>query len=65
MFVLYGLPSCAGLRSSSPWVMKVELAMCYLGLDYELKQPDILRIPSAVPTPVSYTHLTLPTIAGV
>ena len=51
MFVLYGLPSCAGLRSSSPWVMKVELAMCYLGLDYELKQPDILRIPFAVPTP--------------
>ena len=50
MLTLYGLPSCAGLRSSSPWVMKVELAMCYLGLDYKLKQPEILRIPSAVPT---------------
>jgi len=50
MLVLYGLPSCAGLRSPSPWVMKVELAMCYLGLEYNLKQPGILRVPTTVPT---------------
>ena len=50
MLFLYGLPSCAGLRSSSPWVMKVELAMHYLSLNYHLKQPEILRIRSEVPT---------------
>ena len=43
MLKLYGLPSCAGLRSPSPWVMKVELAMRYLELDYSLVQPQILR----------------------
>ena len=43
MLELYGLPSCAGLRSPSPWVMKVELAMRYLELDYSLVQPQILR----------------------
>ena len=50
MFLVYGLPSCAGLRSASPWVMKVELAMHYLSLNYHLKQPEILRIRSEVPT---------------
>ena len=49
MLVLYGLPSCAGLRSLSPWVIKVELAMSYLGLDYNLKQPEIHRVPTTVP----------------
>ena len=43
MLTLYGLPSCAGLRSPSPWVMKVELAIRYLGLDYSLVQPQIPR----------------------
>ena len=43
MLELYGLPCCAGLRSPSPWVMKVELAMRYLRLDYSLVQPQILR----------------------
>ncbi len=50
MLVVYGLPSCAGLRSPSPWVMKVELAMRYLRLDYRLKQPEILQVRSEVPT---------------
>ena len=48
MNTLYGLPAGAGLRQGSPWVMKVQLAMRYLKIDYDLK-------------PVSYTHLTLPT----
>ena len=50
MLVVFGLPSCAGLRSASPWVMKVELAMHYLSLDYHLEQPEILRVRSEVPT---------------
>ena len=49
MLLVYGLPSCAGLRSASPWVMKVELAMHYLSLNYHLKQPEILRMRSVVP----------------
>lgn len=46
MLVVYGLPSCAGLRSPSPWVMKVELALRYLRLDYRLEQPKILQVRS-------------------
>lgn len=50
MLTLYGLPSCAGLRSPSPWVMKVELAMRYFGLNYSLVQPQIFRTPFASPS---------------
>ena len=50
MLELYGLPSCAGLRSPSPWVMKVELAMRYLELDYSLIQPDLIGFYRDVPS---------------
>ena len=50
MLALYGLPSCAGLRSPSPWVMKVELAIRYLGLNYSLIQPDFLQAFRRSPT---------------
>ncbi len=50
MLTLYGLPSCAGLRSPSPWVMKVELAMRYFDLNYSLVQPQIFRAPFASPS---------------
>ena len=50
MLELYGLPSCAGLRSPSPWVMKVELAMRYLELDYSLLQPEMIRFYRDVPS---------------
>ena len=52
MLKLYGLPSCAGLRSSSPWVMKVELAMRYLELDYSLVQPELIRFYRDVPSKI-------------
>ena len=50
MLTLYGLPSCAGLRSPSPWVMKVELAMRYLEVDYSLVQPEMIRFFRDVPS---------------
>ena len=50
MLTLYGLPSCAGLRSPSPWVMKVELALRYFGLNYSLVQPQIVRAVFASPS---------------
>ena len=50
MLELYGFPSCAGLRSPSPWVMKVELAMRYLELDYSLVQPEMIRFYRDVPS---------------
>ena len=50
MWTLFGLPSCAGLRQPSPWVLKVELAMKYLEIDHSSQQPQILRIPSSTPT---------------
>ena len=50
MLTLYGLPSCAGLRSPSPWVMKVELAMRYFELDYSLVQPEMIRFFRDVPS---------------
>ena len=50
MLELYGLPSCAGLRSPSPWVMKVELAMRYFRLNYSLIQPDLIRFYRDVPS---------------
>ena len=50
MLTLYGLPSCAGLRSPSPWVMKVELAMRYFELDYSLVQPEMIRFYRDVPS---------------
>ena len=50
MLALYGLPSCAGLRSPSPWVMKVELAIRYLGLNYSLIQPEFLQALRRSPT---------------
>ena len=50
MLELYGLPSCAGLRSPSPWVMKVELAMRYFRLYYSLIQPDLIGFYRDVPS---------------
>ena len=50
MLKLYGFPSYAGLRSPSPWVMKVELAMRYLELDYSLVQPEMIRFYRDVPS---------------
>lgn len=44
MFTLYGLPSVAGLRQPSPWVLKVELAMRALGLEYVLENIPPTRI---------------------
>ena len=50
MLTLYGLPICAGLRSPSPWVMKVELAMRHFKLDYSLVQPEMMRFFRDVPS---------------
>ena len=44
MNILYGLPSGAGLRQGSPWVMKVELAMRCLKIDYDLNQVDMMQV---------------------
>ena len=50
MLELYGLPSCAGLRSPSPWVMKVELGIRYFGLNYSLTQPEMIYFFRDVPS---------------
>ena len=44
MFTLYGLPTLDGLRQPSPWVMKVELAMRALGLEYTLENIPPFRV---------------------
>ena len=50
MLKLYGFPSYAGLRSPSPWVMKGDLALRYLELDYSLVQPEMIRFYRDVPS---------------
>ena len=44
MNILYGFPPGAGLRQGSPWVMKVELAMRSLKIDYDLNQVDMMQV---------------------
>ena len=50
MFTLYGLPTLDGLRQPSPWVMKVELAMRALGLEYTLENIPPFRVTTFGPT---------------
>ncbi|MAU91872.1 MAG: glutathione S-transferase family protein [Gammaproteobacteria bacterium TMED182] len=50
MFTLYGLPSLGRLRQPSPWVMKVELALHALGLEYVLENIPASRIATFGPT---------------
>ena len=50
MFTLYGLPTLPGLRQPSPWVMKVELALRALGLEYTLENISPFRIMTFGPT---------------
>ena len=49
MFTLYGLPSLGSLRQPSPWVMKVELALHTLGLEYVVENIPPSRIATLVP----------------
>ena len=50
MFTLYGLPSLGSLRQPSPWVMKVELALHALGLEYVVENIPPSRIATFGPT---------------
>ena len=50
MFTLCGLPTLSGLRQPSPWVMKVELALRALGLEYTLENIPPFRITTYGPT---------------
>ena len=49
MNTLYGLPAGAGLRQGSPWVMKVQLAMRCLKIDYDLKQRNMMQVWTRAP----------------
>ena len=49
MNTLYGLPPGAGLRQGSPWVMKVQLAMRCLKIDYDLNQVDMMQVKIKAP----------------
>ena len=49
MNTLYGLPPVAGLRQGSPWVMKVQLAMRCLKIDYDLNQVDLMQVRTRAP----------------
>ena len=49
MNTLYGLPPGAGLRQGSPWVMKVQLAMRCLKIDYDLSQVDMMQVKIKAP----------------
>ena len=49
MNTLYGLPPGGGLRQGSPWVMKVELAMRCLKIDYDLNQIGIMQVWTRAP----------------
>ena len=49
MNTLYGLPPGAGLRQGSPWVMKVQLAMRCLKIDYDLKQLNMMQVKTRAP----------------
>ena len=37
MITLYGMPSAGGLKQLSPFVVKVEMALLYLGLEFEVE----------------------------
>ena len=49
MNTLYGLLPGGGLRQGSPWVMKVELAMRCLKIDYDLNQVGIMQVWTRAP----------------
>ena len=44
------MPSAGGLKQLSPFVVKVEMALLYLGLEYEVEQLGPLKIRSMSPT---------------
>jgi glutathione S-transferase len=50
LITLYGMPSAGGLKQLSPFVVKVEMALLYLGLEYEVEHLDPLKIRSMSPT---------------
>ena len=50
MITLYGMPSAGGLKQLSPFVVKVEMALLYLGLEYEVEPLGPLKIRSMSPT---------------
>jgi len=50
LITLYGMPSAGGLKQLSPFVVKVEMALLYLGLEYEVEHLDPRKIRSMSPT---------------
>ena len=50
LITLYGMPSAGGLKQLSPFVVKVEMALLYLGLEYEVEHLGPLKIRSMSPT---------------
>ena len=50
LITLYGMPSAGGLKQLSPFVVKVEMALLYLRLEYEVEHISPLKIRSASPT---------------
>ena len=50
MITLFGLPPAGGLRQPSPFVLKVEMALSYLGLSYNNSEVSILKINKLSPT---------------
>ena len=46
MITLYTFPEAFGLRNVSPFCLKIEMALTYLGLDFEIQfQPDPRKAP--------------------
>ena len=50
MITLFGLPPAGGLRQPSPFVLKVEMALTYLGLSYNSAEVSILQVNKLSPT---------------
>ena len=50
MITLYGMPSACNLKQLSPFVVKVEMALLYLELEYEVKHTSLRKIPLLSPT---------------
>ena len=50
MITLYGMPAACGLKQLSPFVVKVEMALLYLGLEYEVEHISLLKVRSLSPT---------------
>ena len=50
MITLYGMPSAGGLKQLSPFVVKVEMALLYLGLEFEVEHIAPQKIRSMSPT---------------